>query len=139
MDQVLPSAQVLEALRQVAPLVALQAQQMGETAQRWGWADPAGQHDPDAGEIGLISSVTQAFCGDCNRARLSTEGKLYLCLFAHQGYDLRTVLRNGSSDEQLLSAITGTWTQRDDQYSELRGKGLAPVEKPRVEMSYIGG
>ena len=91
------------------------------------------------GEIGLISSVTQAFCSDCNRARLSTEGKLYLCPFAHQGFDLRTPLRDGSSDELLRSAIAGTWMQRDDRYSALRSLGQAPAQAPRIEMSYIGG
>ncbi|MDI9330624.1 MAG: GTP 3',8-cyclase MoaA [Alphaproteobacteria bacterium] len=139
MAEVMPSAQVLDTLRQVGPLIQLSAQQPGETAQRWGWAGADGQHDPALGEIGLISSVTEAFCGDCNRARLSTEGKLYLCLFAHQGYDLRAMLRDGSSDERLLSAVAGTWTQRDDRYSEMRAQGVAPSEFPRVEMSYIGG
>ena len=77
--------------------------------------------------------------GDCNRARLSTEGKLYLCLFAHRGYDLRQLLRTGATDDTLLSAISGTWSQRDDRYSELRGQGVALPDAPRVEMSYIGG
>jgi GTP 3',8-cyclase len=139
MDEVLPSRQVLDVLRTQFDLVPLAAQQPGETAQRWGWAGPDGQHDPRLGEIGFISSVTQAFCGDCNRARLSTEGKLYLCLFAHQGYDLRSLLRGSADDDQLRRAVAGTWSQRDDRYSELRGQGLAPLEKPRVEMSYIGG
>jgi cyclic pyranopterin phosphate synthase len=139
MDEVLPSEQVLALLRTEFDLVALPAQQPGETAQRWGWASPDGSHDPGLGEIGFISSVTQAFCGDCNRARLSTEGKLYLCLFAHQGYDLRDLLRSGADEHQLRAAITGTWSQRDDRYSELRGLGQAPLETPRIEMSYIGG
>ena len=80
------------------PLVQLEPSQPGETAQRWGYADAQGKHDPSLGEIGVISSVTQAFCSDCNRARLSTEGKLYLCLFASQGYDLRPLLRESNSD-----------------------------------------
>jgi cyclic pyranopterin phosphate synthase len=139
MDEVLPSDEVLQRLQADHALVALSAQQPGETAQRWGWCGPNGQHDPRLGEIGLISSVTHAFCGDCNRARLSTEGKLYLCLFAHQGYDLRELLRQGATDETLLSAIGGTWAQRDDRYSELRGLGVNLPDAPRVEMSYIGG
>jgi len=84
--------------------------------------------------------VTQAFCGDCNRARLSTEGRLYLCLFASQGHDLRALLRGGSSDQALASAIGHLWQQRTDRYSELRGSATAqPAPGPRVEMSYIGG
>ena len=139
MDEVLPSDEVLQRLRQEHALVALMAQQPGETAKRWGWCDPAGRHDPALGEIGFISSVTHAFCGDCNRARLSTEGKLYLCLFAHQGYDLRTLLRQGASDEVLCSALSGTWSQRQDRYSQLRSQGVALPDAPRIEMSYIGG
>ncbi len=139
MDEVLPSAQVLDLLRAEFDLVPLPSQQAGDTAQRWGWAGPDGRHDPGLGEIGFISSVTQAFCNDCNRARLSTEGKLYLCLFAHQGYDLRDLLRGGASDAQLRDAIGGTWAQRDDRYSELRSQGQAPLAAPRIEMSYIGG
>ena len=94
-----------------------------------------------AGEIGVISSVTQAFCGDCNRARLSTEGKLYLCLFASQGYDLRSLLRADASDADLASAIGPIWQGRTDRYSELRS-AMAPDAGTgirRVEMSYIGG
>ena len=93
----------------------------GETAERWGYADARGKHDP-AGEIGVISSVTQAFCRDCNRARLSTEGKLYLCLFAGQGYDLRALMRGGASDEDIASAIGAIWQGRSDRYSELRAQ-----------------
>ena len=86
MDDVLPSAEVIKLIQSEMPLVQLEPSQPGETAQRWGYADSQGKHDPSLGEIGVISSVTQAFCSDCNRARLSTEGKLYLCLFASQGY-----------------------------------------------------
>jgi cyclic pyranopterin phosphate synthase len=93
------------------------------------------------GEIGVISSVTQAFCRDCNRARLSTEGKLYLCLFAGQGYDLRALVRGGASDEDIASAIGAIWQGRTDRYSELRS--TLPADQGtgtrRVEMSYIGG
>jgi cyclic pyranopterin phosphate synthase len=141
MNDVLPSADVIGLLQSEFPLVALEASASGETAQRWGYADSSGMHDTAAGEIGVISSVTQAFCHDCNRARLSTEGRLYLCLFASQGYDLRTLLRNGSEDALLESAIGHIWNRRDDRYSELRGVQAADttVGVRRVEMSYIGG
>jgi cyclic pyranopterin phosphate synthase len=139
MDEVMPSSQVLQQLQTLGPLVALHAQQSGETAQRFGWCNADGQYNPDLGEIGLISSVTQAFCGDCNRVRLSTEGQLYLCLFAQHGYDLKSLLRQGASDDELRSAIAGTWMQRSDRYSELRAQGIAPQGAPRIEMSYIGG
>jgi GTP 3',8-cyclase len=141
MDEVLPSAEVVRRLQAELPLVALPGHSAGETAKRWGYATPNGTHDVSAGEIGVISSVTEAFCGDCNRARLTTEGQLYLCLFATQGYDLRTLLRNGSSDAQMGQAIANIWTQRTDQYSLLR-QSLPPSPPDgarRVEMSYIGG
>ncbi len=109
MDEVLPSAELVQRINAEWPLLALEPCAPGETAQRWGYADAAGQHDGAAGEIGVISSVTRAFCGDCNRARLSTEGKLYLCLFAASGYDLKPLLRGSTSEEQLSShwAISG--------------------------------
>jgi len=133
MDDVLPSAQGLERLNAVYPLQPLEPNTIGETAERWRYAD-------GAGEIGLISSVTQAFCRDCNRARLSTEGQLYLCLFASHGHDLRALLRGGFSDEQIAGAIGLIWQQRADRYSELRGSQSAPVsDERRVEMHYIGG
>ena len=141
MDEVLPSAEVIRLLQTEWPLLPLEHSAPGETAQRWGYADASGAHDPSAGEIGVISSVTQAFCGDCNRARLSTEGQLYLCLFANQGYDLRSLLRDGGPDTQLAAAIHRIWRQRSDQYSALRNapsSGSAPAKR-RVEMSYIGG
>jgi cyclic pyranopterin phosphate synthase len=112
----------------------LAASAPGESAQRWRYSD-------GAGEIGVISSVTQAFCGDCNRARLSTEGKLFLCLFASQGHDLRALLRGPYGDEQISSAIANIWQGRADRYSELRST-QAPSNasgQRRVEMSYIGG
>ena len=140
MDDVLPSAEVIRLLQTEFPLVPLEASAPGETAQRWGYADAQGRHDPGLGEVGVISSVTQAFCRDCNRARLSTEGKLYLCLFAGQGHDVRGLLRQGASDDDLAAAIGHVWQQRDDRYSELRGQqspGQAAAR--RVEMSYIGG
>jgi cyclic pyranopterin phosphate synthase len=134
MDEVLPSDEVRARIHAELPLVPLDAAAPGETAERWGYAD-------GTGEVGFISSVTRAFCGDCNRARLSTEGKLYLCLFASNGYDLRELVRGGASDAQLASAIAHIWQGRSDRYSELRGT-LAPDTgdgRRRVEMSYIGG
>jgi cyclic pyranopterin phosphate synthase len=141
MDEVLPSADVVRLLQTEWPLVALEHASSGETAQRWGYVDANGQPDQQAGEIGVISSVTQAFCGDCNRARLSTEGQLYLCLFANRGYDLRSLLRGGSADAQLSAAIRNIWEQRTDQYSALRSTMPpgSPTSGQRVEMSYIGG
>jgi GTP 3',8-cyclase len=136
MAEVLPSAEVVARIAEVFPLVPLERHTTAETAQRWAYAD-------GSGEIGVISSVTRAFCGACTRARLSTEGKLYLCLFASSGHDLRALLRNGSSDAELATAIARIWQARDDRYSLLRGSqsGAAARETsaPRIEMSYIGG
>jgi cyclic pyranopterin phosphate synthase len=134
MDQVLPSADVIARVNEVFPVRAIGATHPGETAERWAYAD--GQ-----GEIGVISSVTHAFCRDCNRARLSTEGKLFLCLFASQGHDLRALLRGGATDEQIASAIGLIWQGRGDRYSELRGAQAADTGsgQRRVEMHYIGG
>ncbi|MBK6470062.1 MAG: GTP 3',8-cyclase MoaA [Betaproteobacteria bacterium] len=140
MDEVLPSAQVVERLSAAFPLQPLEASAPGETAQRWRYAD-------GGGEIGVISSVTQAFCGDCNRARLSTEGKLFLCLFASRGHDLRELLRGHQpdgapwTDAQIAAAIGLIWSERDDRYSQLRGAQLASSDdgRRRVEMHYIGG
>lgn len=142
MNDVLPSAELVSLLQQELPLVALEPAQIGETAQRWGYADANGLHDKAAGEIGVISSVTQAFCSDCNRARLSTEGQLYLCLFASQGYNLRELVRATHTDAELASAIAHIWGARTDRYSELRGSEDAAPQgdgRRRVEMSYIGG
>ena len=141
MDEVLPSAELIARLRAELPLVPLEPNAPGETAERWGYTDASGQHDPALGEVGVISSVTQAFCGDCNRARMSTEGQLYLCLFATQGHDLRGLLRDGASDADIASALAHIWQGRSDRYSELRAS--LPAEAGRgtrlVEMSYIGG
>ena len=140
MDEVLPSADVVRRLSAAFPLEPMAASAPGETAQRWRYAD-------GGGEVGVISSVTQAFCSDCNRARLSTEGKLFLCLFASRGHDLRALLRGQSpegqpwTDAQIAAAIGLIWAGRDDRYSELRG-ALAPdlgQGERRVEMHYIGG
>jgi GTP 3',8-cyclase len=144
MDEVLPSAEVVKLIHTEHPLIQLDPSVVGETAERWGFADAAGRHDKEAGEIGVISSVTQAFCHDCNRARLSTEGKLYLCLFATHGHDLRSLIRAGASDADIESAIGHIWQGRSDRYSELRstmGPDTTTLEpgQRRVEMSYIGG
>jgi GTP 3',8-cyclase len=141
MDQVRPSAEVLTRLQAIGPLHALSPSAPGETAQRWAYAD--GQ-----GEVGLISSVTQAFCGDCSRLRLSTDGRLFTCLFASQGHDLRAALRGPQawSDADLAGSLSRLWSARSDRYSQLRlplashGPGAAPPSADRrIEMSYIGG
>lgn len=142
MDEVLPSAEVVERIRSELPLVQLSPNAVGETAERWGYAGTDGRHDPSLGEVGVISSVTRAFCGDCNRARLSMDGRLYLCLFASQGYDLRALLRDEAADDaQIASALGAIWQGRTDRYSELRA--LLPADSAaasrRIEMSYIGG
>ena len=141
MDEVLPSAEVVKRLQAEFALVPLQASAPGETAERWGYAGADGRHDPLLGEVGFISSVTQAFCGDCNRARLSMDGKLFLCLFAGQGYDLRALMRGGANDAQLDAAMAAIWQGRSDRYSELRASLPPDVQQAvrRVEMSYIGG
>ncbi len=136
MEQVVASAEVLARVGEAFAIEALPASAVGETAERWRYADPG-----VAGEIGTISSVTRAFCRDCNRARLSTEGRLYLCLFASRGHDLKSLIRDGASDSEVAGAIGAIWQGRDDRYSELRGLA-APTgaeNEPRVEMHYIGG
>ena len=137
MDEVLPSAKVIDRINAEFPLTGINPNYIGETAERWRYAD-------GGGEVGVISSVTHAFCGDCNRARLSTEGKLFLCLFASQGHDLRALLRNGAADDQIAGAVGLVWQARTDRYSELRAAlpadtGLIKTGEKRVEMSYIGG
>jgi len=132
MTSVVPSAEVIQRLSAEFPLEPLSSNYTGETAERWRYAD-------GAGEIGVISSVTHAFCHDCTRARLSTEGKLYLCLFATEGFDLRTLLRNGTTDLELSNVIRAIWQGRTDRYSELRASGQAHPAGRRIEMSYIGG
>ena len=137
LDDVLPSHDVLARLREIGPMSTLPATAQGETAQRWRF-DATGQ------EIGLVSSVTQAFCGTCNRARLSTDGQLYLCLFASHGHDLRALVRGGADDAAIAAAIDHVWGGRDDRYSALRTAATPPHDPPtaterRVEMHYIGG
>jgi len=134
MDEVIPSAEIVQRIHAELPLEALAANYSGETATRWRYRD-------GGGEIGLISSVTQAFCGDCTRARLSTEGQLYTCLFANSGHDLRSLLRAGHSDAELSAALGQLWRARGDRYSELRTQHteLPRAAMGKVEMSYIGG
>ncbi len=130
MDDVVPAAEIVRMVSAESPLVPASPNYGGEVAQRWRYAD-------GSGEIGVIASVTQAFCRDCSRARLSTEGKLYTCLFAARGHDLRDLLRGGFSDGQIENAVAGVWNGRADRYSEVRTANTARA--PKVEMSYIGG
>ncbi len=132
MDEVVPSAEVARRIDAELPLERVPSNYPGETAERWRYRD-------GGGEIGLISSVTKAFCRDCSRARLSTEGKLYTCLFATSGHDLRALLRGGRSDAEISSVIGQLWRARRDRYSELRAAGLPTAELKKIEMSYIGG
>jgi GTP 3',8-cyclase len=129
--QVVPSRELLRLISARWPLTPLEPNHVGEVAERHAYAD--GQ-----GEIGLISSISQPFCGDCSRARLSSDGVLYTCLFATQGLDLRAPLRAGASDEELLESIRGCWLARSDRYSELRGR-IDLHGAPRVEMNQVGG
>ena len=130
MDDVIPSAEVIRRISEAYPLEPVDPNYAGEVAERWRYQD-------GAGEIGVISSVTQAFCRDCNRMRLSTEGSLYTCLFAQQGHDLKALLRDGAGDDSIRNSIAAVWRARGDRYSELRTAETAKVRK--VEMSYIGG
>jgi cyclic pyranopterin phosphate synthase len=130
MDDVVPSAEILAAIDAELPLEQVEPNYGGEVARRWRYKD-------GGGEIGLISSVTQPFCGGCTRARLSAEGRLFTCLFATRGHDLRAVVRDGASDEELDEAIAAIWRRRGDRYSEIRTADTASL--PKVEMSYIGG
>ena len=130
MDHVVPAAEIVAAIDREFPLEPVDANYAGEVAQRWRYRD-------NGHEIGVIASVTQAFCRDCTRARLATDGKLYTCLFADAGYDLRALLRETYSDAQIANAIAAIWQRRADRYSEIR---TANTPKPsRIEMSYIGG
>ena len=137
MDEVVPSAEILNILGSSYDLKMVDSTSPGETATRYSVIDKNGKQ----GEIGLISSVTQAFCSSCNRARLSTEGQLYLCLFASNGFDLRTLLRGDSSDQEIEDHLQSIWGSRSDEYSRLRGQNEQSSNGgfKRVEMSYIGG
>jgi cyclic pyranopterin phosphate synthase len=130
MDDVVPAAEIVRAVDSVFPLEPVEAAYRGEVARRWRYRD-------GGGEIGVVASVTQPFCGDCTRARISAEGRLYTCLFATRGHDLRAPLRAGAGDAELRDAIAAVWAPRGDRYSELRSAATAPAE--RIEMSYIGG
>jgi cyclic pyranopterin phosphate synthase len=130
MDDVIPSAEVVRRINAVLPCAPANPNHFGEVAKRWRYTD-------GAGEFGIISSVTEAFCGSCNRARLSTDGSIYTCLFAQKGYDLKALLRGGRSDEEISNAIAAIWQQREDRYSEIRTAETAKMRK--VEMSFIGG
>jgi cyclic pyranopterin phosphate synthase len=130
MDDVVPSAELIKRISAVWPLEPVDPNYAGEVAERWRYRD-------GAGEIGVISSVTQAFCASCNRMRLSTEGSLYTCLFAQSGHDLKSLMRAGASDAELRNEIAAVWQQRADRYSEIRTSQTSSLKK--VEMSYIGG
>ncbi len=130
LDDVVPSAEVVRRIHETFPLEPADPNYVGEVARRWRYVD-------GAGEIGVISSVTQAFCATCTRARLSAEGRLYTCLFASQGSDLRALMRGGASDEDLQHVIESVWKARTDRYSEIRTANTRDL--PKVEMSYIGG
>ncbi len=130
LEQVFPAAEIVRAVDARLPLEPIEPNYRGEVARRWRYRD-------GGGEIGVIASVTQPFCGDCTRARLSPEGQLFTCLFGARGFDLREPLRAGAGDGELEAIITGVWTSREDRYSELRTAETAGL--PKVEMSHIGG
>ncbi len=130
MNDVVPAKEIIETINAELPIEPLNPNYRGEVAQRWRFKD-------GGGEIGVIASVTQPFCGDCTRLRLSAKGELYTCLFAISGHDLRAPLRAGASDEALAEAVRQLWQGRQDRYSELRTSATANL--PKVEMSYIGG
>ena len=130
MDDVLPSAEVIRRIAEHFPVEPADPNYPGEVAERWRYLD-------GAGEIGVISSVTQPFCSGCTRARLSTEGRLYTCLFADRGHDLRALLRGGRSDEEISAALADLWSRRADRYSDIRSAETTGLR--RIEMSYIGG
>lgn len=130
LDDVVSAREIVDIISREMPLEPADPNYSGEVAERWRYKD-------GSGEIGVIASVTQAFCRDCTRARISTEGQLYTCLFATSGHDLRSLLRGGASDDELSAAIGKVWTARADRYSEIRGEQTIPLKK--IEMSYIGG
>jgi len=130
LDDVVPAREIVAALNDAFGVEPVEPTYRGEVARRYGYRD-------GRGEFGVIASVTQPFCGDCTRARLSAEGRLFTCLFAVRGHDLRALIRTGASDEELETAVRGLWGDRKDRYSELRSRATEAL--PRVEMSYIGG
>jgi cyclic pyranopterin phosphate synthase len=130
LDDVVPASEIIETIAAEFPLEPVEPAYRGEVARRWRYAD-------GAGELGVIASVTQPFCGDCTRARLSADGQLYTCLFAVRGHDLRALVRSDADDADLERAIAAVWSRRTDRYSEIRSAMTADL--PKVEMSYIGG
>lgn len=130
MDDVVSAREIVDIISREMPLEPAVANYSGEVAERWRYKD-------GGGEIGVIASVTQAFCRDCTRARISTEGQLYTCLFATSGHDLRGLIRGGANDDEILERIGSVWSAREDRYSEIRGLNTVPLKK--IEMSYIGG
>ena len=130
MDDVVPSAEVVRRISARFPLEPVERNYAGEVAERWRYAD-------GGGEFGIITSVTQPFCGSCTRARLTAEGEMFTCLFASTGHDLRAMIRGGASDEEIAATIGAVWRRRDDRYSEIRSEETAATAK--VEMSHIGG
>ncbi|MGD8457880.1 MAG: GTP 3',8-cyclase MoaA [Anaerolineales bacterium] len=130
MDDVVPAKEILEMIHTETPIEPLERNYPGEVARRW-------RYIGSGNEIGLIASVTQPFCGDCTRARLSADGKLFTCLFSNRGHDLKSLLRGGKSDQEILDVIKAIWTQRQDRYSEIRSEET--VGQPKIEMPYIGG
>jgi cyclic pyranopterin phosphate synthase len=130
LDEVVPAAHIIRAINAQMPLEPLDPDYRGEVAKRYRYKD-------GSGEIGVIASVTQPFCGDCTRVRLSADGKLYTCLFATRGHDLRSLLRGGRTDEEIADFLRSVWKARDDRYSELRSSQTPGL--PKVEMSYVGG
>lgn len=131
LDEVVPSKELAERIDSVYPIEPMNPNYTGEVAVRWRYKD-------GAGEIGFISSVSEPFCRECSRMRLSVDGKLYRCLFATEGFDVRQMLRGGASDEEISEAIGRIWSARDDRYSEIRTSETGS-ERARIEMSYIGG
>ena len=130
-DQIVPASQIVETINRHFPIEPLEANYLGETAERWRYKD-------GGGELGVISSITQPFCTDCTRIRLSTEGRIYPCLFSSEGFDLRALLRSGQTDQQITEAIAAYWRNRSNRYSELRKQGMQETGQ-KIEMYYIGG
>ena len=130
MDDVVSSKEIMNMINAEMPIEPVDPNYRGEVAERWKYKD-------GSGEVGFVSSVTQAFCRDCNRARLSAEGKLYTCLFSIKGHDFRDLLRNGATDEEISALLEKVWGKRTDRYSEIRSENTIPL--PKVEMSHIGG
>ena len=130
MDDVVPAKEIVKIISAEMPLEPVDPNYRGEVAERWRYKD-------GSGEIGVVASVTQAFCRDCNRARLSAEGKLYTCLFGIKGHDFKSLIRSGATDDEISQMLTRVWGKRTDRYSELRSENT--IDLPKVEMSHIGG